>query len=112
MTYDKYAVKYPSERFAGGYYYSNFYDTAWICRSVANRGQGQKVVKVRLTVLSAEQPGCYYGWQDNDGKLSMVWYNQTLLAVCFGNQQAMDRRLKEGDGKMVWLAVEEASDTF
>lgn len=108
MIFQKFAIKYPSEHRPGGYYYSQFFDHKRIVEMNLNPRRGV-IKKVKLTVLDSEVPGCYYGWMDNDGKLSMVWYSQMLLAVCFGNQQVMDMRLAAGDGKMVWLRVEETS---
>lgn len=105
MIFQKFAIKYPSEHRPNGYYYSQFFDTKRLVEMNLNPRRGV-VKEVKLTVLDDEVPGCYYGWL-KDEKLSMVWYSQMLLALCFGNQQVMDEKFAAGDGKMVWLRVEE-----
>jgi hypothetical protein len=107
VEFVKFAIRYPSVQLPSGYFYSQIFDHERLCELSLTPGKGQTIHQLKLTVLEKEEPGCYYGWLDSDGKLPMVWYHQKLLALCFGDQKMLDRKAAEGQGRMVWLKVEE-----
>ena len=73
------------------------------------RMSGSGVIVPVLVEIDPE--GTYYGWQDlDDREPCMIWHSLTLFVMCFGSQDALDRRIKEQQGRMVRLSISQISN--
>lgn len=68
---------------------------------------GYEPVAVEVTELAEAQDGCYFGWKDSEGYLSLIQPSMLQLKMC--SVDYFQSAIARGDGSFVPLSVVEAT---